>query len=282
MDRTFHIGSWSLSILPSQVQAVNAVLILLFVPLFTAGLFPWLRRKGWEPKPLRLIGIGLFLTAASFAVMSVLAGRMYDGQSVHISGQLLAYVLLTAAEVLVSMTCLEFAYTQAPNAAKSLVMGLYFLSFALGNFMAVEVNHFMAQPVYVQVTEEGFLQLPGEATLRNERQVAFGRGTDRQGLTASGDTLVLQGSFLMRETDMDRRQFALREPRTRESLVVLPSQGLEEPILASLNRLAGPWYFLFFTGLMLVAALAYIPLAIAFKPQTVLQAMPEEVMGPLE
>ncbi|MDG2423214.1 MAG: POT family MFS transporter [Phycisphaerales bacterium] len=53
---------------------------------------------------------------------------------------LFAYVLLTAGEVMVSITCLEFSYTQAPRAMKSFIMGLYLLSVSLGNVITWGVN----------------------------------------------------------------------------------------------------------------------------------------------
>jgi POT family proton-dependent oligopeptide transporter len=60
-----------------------------------------------------------------------------------IGWQLLAYVVITAAEVLVSITCLEFSYTQAPRTLKSFVMSLYFLSITAGNLLTSLVNSFI-------------------------------------------------------------------------------------------------------------------------------------------
>jgi dipeptide/tripeptide permease len=54
--------------------------------------------------------------------------------------QMLAYVILTAGEVMVSITCLEFSYTQAPKQMKSLILGLYLLSVSAGNFITAMVN----------------------------------------------------------------------------------------------------------------------------------------------
>jgi POT family proton-dependent oligopeptide transporter len=51
----------------------------------------------------------------------------------NVGWQLLAYIILSAGEVLVSITGLEFAYTQAPNRMKSLLMSMWLLSVALGN-----------------------------------------------------------------------------------------------------------------------------------------------------
>ena len=72
----------------------------------------------------------------------------------NIVWQLLAYLILTAAEVMVSITCLEFAYTQAPKKMKSFIMSLYLLSISLGNLYVSSVNFFIQN-------EDGSSKLPG-------------------------------------------------------------------------------------------------------------------------
>ena len=54
--------------------------------------------------------------------------------------QILAYALLTAAEVLVSITCLEFSYTQAPRKMKSIIMAVFLFSISAGNLITTIVN----------------------------------------------------------------------------------------------------------------------------------------------
>jgi POT family proton-dependent oligopeptide transporter len=61
----------------------------------------------------------------------------------NIGWQFVAYLVLTAAEVMVSITALEFAYTQAPKRIKSFIMGVYFLGVSLGNFFTSGVNWFI-------------------------------------------------------------------------------------------------------------------------------------------
>jgi len=65
------------------------------------------------------------------------------GYEPHILWQVLAYILLTAAEIMVSITALEFAYTQAPKRMKSFVMGIYFLGVSFGNLFTAAVNFFI-------------------------------------------------------------------------------------------------------------------------------------------
>jgi POT family proton-dependent oligopeptide transporter len=69
-------------------------------------------------------------------------GARHDANWPSIAWQLLAYLVLTLAEVLVSVTCLEFSYTQAPKKMKSFIMSLYLLSVSAGNFLTAFVNKF--------------------------------------------------------------------------------------------------------------------------------------------
>jgi len=62
------------------------------------------------------------------------------GYKPSIIWQIIAYIILTAGEVMVSITCLEFSYTQAPKKMKSFIMSIWLLSVALGNAFAAAVN----------------------------------------------------------------------------------------------------------------------------------------------
>jgi len=141
MDRTIY----GVELLPSQIQAANPLLIMLLTPLFSYYLYPALNRL-LEMTALRKMALGMFLSVAAFAIAAAIQMRLDQGAVAHISWQLLAYVLLTAAEVMVSITCLEFSYTQAPNAMKSFIMAFYFLSIAIGNLFTSAVNFFIQNP----------------------------------------------------------------------------------------------------------------------------------------
>lgn len=60
--------------------------------------------------------------------------------------QVLAFVVISAAEIMISITCLEFAYTQAPPKMKSLLMSVYLLSISIGNAFTSFVNYFIQNP----------------------------------------------------------------------------------------------------------------------------------------
>lgn len=135
MDRHFLGMHW----LPSQTQFVNPILILTGIPIFTYVVYP-LMGKLFRPTPLRKIGIGFLLTALSFVLSAWIEQRIVAGAAPNIGWQFVAYAILTSGEIMVSIVCLEFAYTQSPPRMKSFIMGVYFLGVAIGNYVAMGVN----------------------------------------------------------------------------------------------------------------------------------------------
>jgi len=139
----------------AQVQAVNPALVLLLVPLFSSVIYPRLGRVV-ELTAARKIFFGMVLAAISFLLPAWVEARISLGEVPSIGWQIAAYVVLTAAEVLVSVTALEFSYTQAPQTLKSLVMSVYLLSVSLGNWLTAGIN-------YAITTAEGGTRLDGAA-----------------------------------------------------------------------------------------------------------------------
>lgn len=74
-----------------------------------------------------------------------------------IGWQFLAYLIMTAGEIMVSIVCLEFAYTQSPKKMKSFIMGVFFLGVAFGNYLAMGVNMYLEN----QVAKTGSSPLEG-------------------------------------------------------------------------------------------------------------------------
>jgi len=129
----------------SQLAALNPVMVLALIPLFQRVIFPALERWGVAVSPLRKMTVGMFLTVFSFGAAAVLEHVMAGGARPSALWQIPQYVFLTAGEVLVSVTGLEFSYTQAPRSMKSTIMSIWFLTVALGNMLTAGVsalNHF--------------------------------------------------------------------------------------------------------------------------------------------
>ena len=130
--------------LPAQIQTTNPLLVMLLIPLFSYLVYPAIDRI-WRLTELRKIAIGMFLTVLAFAIPTWLQVQIDQGGTPSIVWQLLAYVVLTSAEVMVAITCLQFSYTQAPRTMKSFVMAFFMMSIAAGNLFTSAVNFFIQQ-----------------------------------------------------------------------------------------------------------------------------------------
>jgi len=95
---------------------------------------------------LRKISIGMFITALSFVISAWIEVQISAGHKPSIGYQALAYIILTAAEVMVSITALEFSYTQAPKRMKSFIQAVFLLSISLGNAFTAAVNAVIENP----------------------------------------------------------------------------------------------------------------------------------------
>jgi POT family proton-dependent oligopeptide transporter len=137
MDR--HFGRYEL--LAAQIQTVNPIFILTMLPLFSYLIYPAIERV-YPLTPLRKFGIGLFVTALAFLIVALVQVRIDAGEHPHIIWQILAFFVLTAGEIMVSVTHLEFAYTQAPKKLKSLAMCTYLMGISVGNLFTAGVNFF--------------------------------------------------------------------------------------------------------------------------------------------
>ncbi len=145
LNRVIDLGFTRFEILPSQVQAINPILVLIYIPFCTMFFYPLLERL-FTMTPLRKIGAGFFLAAGSFGLVAYTETLLATGQQVSILWQLAAFAIITFAEVMVSITALEFSYTQAPNSMKSFIMGIFMLSVSLGNALTALINFFIQNP----------------------------------------------------------------------------------------------------------------------------------------
>jgi POT family proton-dependent oligopeptide transporter len=141
MDRHLFGVEW----LSSQIQTVNPIFILIMLPVFSYWLYPFVE-KLVPLTPLRKIGAGLFVTAASFFIVAMIQTRIDVGARPNIIWQVWAFVVLTAGETLVSPTHLEFSYTQGPVKLKSLIMCTYLLAVSLGNQFTAVVDWVIQNP----------------------------------------------------------------------------------------------------------------------------------------
>ena len=139
-----------MSFYSSQISALNPLMVMALIPFNMFFLYPFITKRGWEMTPLRKMTIGMLTASLAFVVVAMIQARIdglkgvvdADGNPVLVSilWQFFPYLIMTQAEVMVSITGLEFAYTQAPTRMKSTIMGFWLLSVSLGNKLTAVVT----------------------------------------------------------------------------------------------------------------------------------------------
>eukprot|EP00253_Pinus_taeda_P013599 PITA_13599 len=169
--------SWlgNVVIRPDQMQALDPLLVLIFIPLLDQVIYPFLEKHGVAMKAIRRLILGMLLCSVAFFTSGLLQlaidKRITSGsiasyintvsdskpenkdhmglfnlaypnekeEQISILWQVPQYVLLTAAEVIFSVTGLEFSYSQAPVSMKSVVQAIWHLTSAEGDLITILV-----------------------------------------------------------------------------------------------------------------------------------------------
>jgi POT family proton-dependent oligopeptide transporter len=139
------LGIYGWTVLPSQIQTVNAFFLLAFIPIFNYGLYPLVEKLGIKLTPLRKIGAGLFITGFSVVIIALLQVQVDNGLHPSVWWQILAFAVLSAGEVLVSITGLEYAYTQSPPSMKSTMTAIWYFTYSVGSFFNAIVTNSIAK-----------------------------------------------------------------------------------------------------------------------------------------
>jgi POT family proton-dependent oligopeptide transporter len=240
------------------------------VPIFSFGIYP-LMGKFFTVTPLRKIGIGLFVISASYLIVASIENHIMHGESVSLWWQILAYVVLTAAEVLISITALEFSYKQAPLKVKSFIMAVtYLLAVSIGNAFTAQVNGAMVKPlptISMTTGAQTWAQLQSVANLQRGQKIDFGGDTGVKFIGDNGAPAPLEGTFLISDIDAAHNRVRLMDAIHRQPVV---SSGEFKPALAEVTtyRLVGPMYFLFFAGMGGVVAVLFVFVAGFYRERT--------------
>ncbi len=117
------------------MQSAGAVLVMIWVPILTFVVYPALERRGILPTPLRRMSAGMVLGAVAFVLCGLIQARMDRGVTMSIVWQLVPYTVLEAGETMLSATALEFAFSQAPERMKSIIMSFWLMTIAGGHFL---------------------------------------------------------------------------------------------------------------------------------------------------
>jgi len=159
---------------PDQMQALDPLLVLIFIPLFDQVIYPFLEKHVVAMTTIRRLILGMLLCSVAFftsgLLQLVIDKRMTSGsitsyintfsdsntennldhmgffmlaypnereKQISILWQVPQYVILTTAEVIFSVSGLEFSYSQAPVSMKSVVQAIWHLTSAEGDLITI-------------------------------------------------------------------------------------------------------------------------------------------------
>lgn len=131
------IAGQTLSADATWYQSINALFIIVFAPVFG---WLWIRLGKYDPSsPTKFAG-GLVLVGMGFLVL-VRAAQLSGPDAARVSPwwMVVAYLLHTYGELCLSPVGLSQMTKLAPQRMAGLVMGLWFLSLSLGQFIAGQV-----------------------------------------------------------------------------------------------------------------------------------------------
>jgi len=132
-----HIFGWNMP--TAWLQSVNPLFIIAFAPVF-AALWIALGKRGRDLNAAAKFGAGLILLGLGFLVMYVGSLRVLGGAQVLSSWLIVAYLLHTFGELSLSPVGLSYMSKLAPPRFAGQVMGIWFLSLALGSNLAGQLS----------------------------------------------------------------------------------------------------------------------------------------------
>ena len=133
-----------IDILPQEFQQFNPFFVVALTPVSMA-IFGALAKSGKEPSAPKKIGLGMLVAAIGYVVM-ILASAGQPAPS-DLNGAvspdpvvptylISTYLVLTFAELLLSPMGISFVSKVAPPKYKGLMMGMWFASTAVGNYLS--------------------------------------------------------------------------------------------------------------------------------------------------
>jgi len=158
-------------ILPvTSLHVFNTAAVLVLVPIFERGIYPLLRKYNVRFGMLRRIGAGMLLATLGilyagclevfrldlfrrgYVITQMVGTKEVLAVDLSVMAQAPGFFLIGAGEVLASVTGLEFAYDQSPANMKSMVVAVFYLTSALGNYLGsaiVAITNAATRPQWI-------------------------------------------------------------------------------------------------------------------------------------
>ena len=123
---------------PDMIQAFNPLLIILMLPPVTL-FWKLLASRGLELRATDKMMVGFLLTTLTMGIMSAAGFLTTPENKVSVLWEIAAYVVITIAEICISVVGLELAFTAAPKNMKSFVTACWLFTVFLGNLVNLAI-----------------------------------------------------------------------------------------------------------------------------------------------
>ncbi len=144
---SFTLFGFNFSLGAEEMQSINPAFVMTLVPIVTLLVYPYIGK--WS-RPLKRMGIGIVLAGGAYGIVAWLQARLDANEQLSILWQILPYFVITIAEILVSTTGLEYAYTAAGDKLKSIVSSFWFLTSTMGNFLVIYLTGIVRDPASIE------------------------------------------------------------------------------------------------------------------------------------
>ena len=151
------------------MQNFDPISIIVLIPILDRFVYPILRKAHILFLPINRITVGFFVAALAVMYAAIVQHLIYisgpcfiaplcdasivdgvtQGNDIHIAIQTPAYIFVGVAEIFLSVTGLEYAYTKAPASMKSFVQSMYLLTNAFGSAIGLALVPVSADPYVI-------------------------------------------------------------------------------------------------------------------------------------
>uniref|UniRef100_A0A2C9KZL8 Major facilitator superfamily (MFS) profile domain-containing protein n=1 Tax=Biomphalaria glabrata TaxID=6526 RepID=A0A2C9KZL8_BIOGL len=148
----------SINVPAAMLNTIGNISIIILIPVIDRLFYPCMKKIGLPLTYLKRIGAGMVLSVVAVVVagvveiyrkdvmnqpggshVQVLANENFTASSMSVFVQVPQFAIVGASEIFTSVTCLEFAYTQAPASLQGLLTGLFLAAWGIGNLVSMAI-----------------------------------------------------------------------------------------------------------------------------------------------
>lgn len=127
------------TIKPDQMVMTLTVFIIILIPIFENFVFPILTKVGIKT-PLGRMFCGFSSVGIAYVISAIVEWQIETQPKLGILWLLPQYFFTAIGEVCVWVSALSFAYTQAPESMKSVIMAFIYITVAGGSLIVIVIS----------------------------------------------------------------------------------------------------------------------------------------------